>query len=39
LGTWLRKLPEKLHRIFRCVSFEFPLRAISLVVHRAIHFI
>ena len=39
LGTCWPKSPRKLHRIFRCVSSNFPLRAESLVVKRAIHFV
>jgi methylated-DNA-protein-cysteine methyltransferase related protein len=31
LRTWLRRLRELLHRIFRCVSSEFPLRATSVI--------
>jgi len=38
-GTCWRRWPRKLHRIFRCVSSNFPLRATSLVLYRAIHFV
>ena len=39
LATYCGKWPRMLHRIFRCVSSNFPLRAESLVVKRPIHFI
>lgn len=39
LATCCGKSPQKLHRIFRCVSSNFPLRAESLVVKRPIHFV
>jgi len=37
LATCSGRLCRILHRIFRCVSSNFPLRATSLVVDRAIH--